>query len=43
MNNNGFNYTGKVVSVTGAGGVLGAQIALAFAEYGASVALIDRD
>ena len=43
MDSKGFDYKGKVVSVTGAGGVLGAEIALAYAEYGASVALLDRD
>lgn len=38
-----FNLTGKVVVLTGAAGILGSRIATAFAERGATLALLDRE
>lgn len=39
--NNVFDFTGKVVAVTGAGGVICGELAKAFAKQGAKVALLD--
>ncbi len=36
-----FNLTGKVVAITGGGGVLGSEIACALAEVGSDVAILD--
>ena len=35
------DFTGKVVAITGAGGILCSKFAAAFAEAGAKVALLD--
>jgi len=36
-----FNLTGKVMAITGGGGVLGSEIACALAEVGSNVAILD--
>ncbi len=37
-----YNFTGRTVAITGGSGVLGSEIAIALAELGANVAILDR-
>ncbi len=37
-----YNFTGRTVAITGGSGVLGSVIAIALAELGANVAILDR-
>jgi NAD(P)-dependent dehydrogenase (short-subunit alcohol dehydrogenase family) len=38
-----YNFTGRTVAITGGSGVLGSEMAVALAELGANVAILDRE